>query len=312
MTGRTVLVTGGAGFIGVPTVGRLLWEGFPVVVADDFSSGRRERLEMLGESRHLEVVELDVRDRASTMKLVASHRPWAILHLAAVHFIPYCLAHPAETLAVNVAGLQHVLDAAGDHPPAHLLFASTADVYSQSAAPHTEEDATAPSNVYGASKLIGEWLLRFWKSDHAGTDVVAARLFNVYGPRETNPHVIPDILAMMRGGNTLVLGNPSSRRDYVYVEDVAEVLVELLKLDDVNLPVNVGTGQSWRVTDLVEAIRRITGRPLDVRSDAGRFRAVDRENLQADISRMRHLLPHVVPRTLVRGLTQVLSAEGVM
>jgi UDP-glucose 4-epimerase len=309
---KLVLVTGGAGFVGIPTVGRLLSEGFSVVVADNFSIGSRQRLEALGTGSSLEIVELDIRDAASTREAVGAFRPWAILHLAAIHFIPYCVAHPAETLAVNVTGLQHVLDAAKTADVRRFLFASTGDVYRGSPSPHAETDPTTPTNVYGASKLMGEWLLRFWRVGGAAADTTVARLFNVYGPGETNAHVIPDILHMIRRGNTLPVGNLAPRRDYVYVDDVADILVQLLKFEGRDSIVNVGTGRSWRVDELITAIGAITGRPLHAETDARRLRPNDRENLQADISRLQSLLPRVTPRSLNEGLAQLLSAEGLL
>lgn len=87
-------MTGGAGFEGVPIVGRLLSEGFSLVVADNFSTGSRERLEVLGTHRSLEVVEPDIRDAPRTKDTVGAFRPWVILHLAAIHYIPHCVAYP--------------------------------------------------------------------------------------------------------------------------------------------------------------------------------------------------------------------------
>jgi UDP-glucose 4-epimerase len=176
---RVVLVTGRAGFVGIPTVDRLLSNGFSVVVADSFSSGSRGRLKALVPAASLEIVELDVRDAVRTLETVEIFRPWAILHLAALHLIPYCAAHPAETLAVKVTGLQHVLDAAKTAHASRFLFASTGDVYRNSPSPHPETDPTSPTNVYGASKLMGEWLLHFWKVGGAAADTLVARLFNM-------------------------------------------------------------------------------------------------------------------------------------
>jgi UDP-glucose 4-epimerase len=157
---------------------------------------------------------------------------------------------------------------------------------------------------------MGEWLVHLWKTNGAAADIVVVRLFNVYGPGETNAHVIPDILAMLRKQNRLHLGNLTTRRDYVYVDDVADILVQLLRIEGLNSTVNLGTGKSWRVEELVTAMGTITGRPLQVETDPRRLRPSDRKNLQADISHLQSLIPQFVPRSLNEGLGELLSAEG--
>lgn len=196
-----MLVTGAAGFIGIPTVRLLLRRGATVIAVDNFAVGSRERLREQGRHGELEVREVDLRDPVATRDALAGVETPHVLHLAAHHFIPFCVAHPAETLAVNVDGTQHLLDALGDADGRTLVFASTADVYRPSERPHSEDDALEPNNVYGASKVMGEWLVLFQGDRDPSLDARVARLFNAYGPGETNPHVLPDILGHMRHGD---------------------------------------------------------------------------------------------------------------
>lgn len=304
-----VLVTGGAGFVGVPTVRRLVDGGHEVVVFDNYTAGAAKRLEPLAGPR-VQLVEGDARDAGAVHAAMTATSPDAVIHLAAVHFIPYCNAHPGETLAVNVQGLQHILDASSAAQVERLVFASTADVYTPQSAAHSENDETQPNGVYGASKLMGEWLIRFWRAQGATTRPIAARLFNVVGPGETTPHVLADIFDYLRAGDVLSLGNRTPRRDYVFVEDVARVLVALLDVDQSDLAVNVGSGRSWSVDDLVEQIADITGRQLVVETDPGKVRASDRPNLQADIARLQSVLPDFSPTPLRDALTLMLQNEG--
>ena len=158
MTVTTVLVTGGAGFVGVPTCRELLRRGYEVVALDDYSTGSPGRLEPLAQERRFTSVHVDLTDPDATRNAITAVRPEAVIHLAARHFIPHCEAHPSETMAINVCGTQHVLDAIG--PDTRLVFATTADVYLPSATAHMETDEVAAPGYYGLSKITGEHLLR--------------------------------------------------------------------------------------------------------------------------------------------------------
>jgi len=200
-----------------------------------------------------------VTDAVLVRAVVADVRPAVVFHLAAIHFIPYCVAHPSETLLVNVVGTQLLLDALAAVPDARLVFASTADVYAPSDRPHREDDPVATTNVYGASKRFCEDLFAVARRQDPSRRIVAARFFNVFGPGETNPHVLPDILGALRGGSVLRLGDLEPRRDYVHVRDVAEALVRLAAYDGPEAVFNVGTGIGTSVRDLVDTLSEVLG-----------------------------------------------------
>ena len=309
-TNRPVLVTGGAGFIGVPTVERLLAQGHDVVVVDNFAVGARDRLDHLADESKLEVVELDIRDAEATAKVIGEIGPGNVIHLAAHHFIPFCKAHPAETIAVNVGGTQHVLDALVPVQPAKVLFASTADVYTPAPMAHIEHDATDPDNVYGMSKLMGEKLLAFHRNRAPETDVVAVRFFNAVGGGETNPHLVPDILDYVRASDVLPLGNTDTRRDYIHTEDMAIALERLMTESTGSFTVNLGTGVSWDAKDIVHFMSRLLGRDLVIDTDPAKVRKSDRPNLQASTRRLEMMLPGFETKSLMETLGATLVAEG--
>jgi UDP-glucose 4-epimerase len=308
--GRRVLVTGAAGFVGIPVARQLLERGFEVVALDNFSVGSRELLEEVIEPRS--ILEVDLRDAEGVRHAVRDAAPWGVIHLAAIHFIPYCVAHPAEAVAVNLAGTQHLLDALLEAEPQRLVFASTADVYEPAETAHEETSPVGPVNVYGATKLMGEQLVGFHRPRQPGLETVIARLFNVYGPGETNPHVMPAIFEQLKTSRTLSLGNLSPRRDYIYVEDMAAALVGLLAGAPAGATVNVGTGVSTSVKELVRSLERLLGERIEILVDPERVRPSDRPRLQAGTERRRAILPDFEPVALEDGLRATLEAVGLL
>jgi UDP-glucose 4-epimerase len=277
-------VTGGAGFIGSALCRALVAQGTRVVAYDNLRFGRRD---MLPADPLCALVEGDVRDGAAVRRLLHEVAPRAICHLAALHFIPYCNAHPEEAMDVNVDGTRSVLEACREVRPERLLFASTAAVYPAEGSPFVEEQPAGPIDIYGTTKLMGEELVRRFAVETAVPTVIA-RLFNAFGPQDTNPHLIPDVVDQLRGGDTLRLGNLEPVRDYVHLEDLAAALVGLLERPGDGCDVfNVGSGEGRSVRDVVEAFQAALGRPLTVVQDPQRVRKVERAELVADVGRLR-------------------------
>ena len=280
-----VLVTGGAGFVGSSLVRRLLDSGYDVVVIDNLLRGSKENLP---ENDHLEFVEGDIRSD-SDLDSAMEYAPDLVVHLAAHHFIPYCIAHPGDTINVNVFGTQTVLDAISRNDCVRkIVFASTAAVYGPSDSPHDESEPMAPIDIYGISKQQGEELVDFFH-EQSGIAAVNARLFNVIGPRETNPHLVPDILDQLPITGSLKLGNLVPKRDYIYADDIADGLITLLASEIESGSVNIGSGSSYTAGDLVEVIGDITNSSIEIDSVPERQRAGDRPNLCANNDRLKGL-----------------------
>lgn len=311
-----IAVTGGAGFIGAPMARLLASQGHEVHVIDNLARGSGNRLHTPESRTRIVLHEADLRDPDRIEETFENVDPEAVVHLAAMHFIPDCVAHPAETLEINVLGTQHVLESTARTNARALFFASTADVYRPAVTPHRETDALSPGNVYGLSKLVGEMLIARWHEDlPRSCRVVIGRLFNVYGPGETNPHVLPEIMEQLRLGDALRLGNVTPRRDYVWVDDMATAVAAFLPArapvpDDGVTTLNIGTGVSASVSEIVEILARVTGRPVRIETDPQRVRASDRPNLQADPSMLRSLFPGVTPTALEAGLRTLVETEG--
>jgi UDP-glucose 4-epimerase len=297
-----ILVTGGAGFIGSHVVEQLLaHEAGEVHVLDDLSRGRREWV-----SRDVAFHQVDLRQADSVRRAVASVHPEVVLHLAALHFIPAVDEAPELARSVNVEGTQNLLDALSLARPRVLLFASTAAVYADTPGPIPETSPVAPHDVYGETKATGERLVAEF-GPQTGTGCVVARLFNVIGERETNPHVVPELVGQLRAGaSTVRLGNLHTRRDYTDAADVADALVRLLDPDPVRTVFNVGSGRGISVAELVASCERILGREITVDVDRARLRKHDRSELIADVKLLRGATGWAPKRTLEETLRRLL------
>jgi UDP-glucose 4-epimerase len=285
-----VVVTGGCGFVGVPVVRQLVGAGHTVAVYDDLSRGSISALgQLTGEVR---VTVGDIRDHDGLAQALHKHKTELVVHLAALHFIPDCNRDPERCLSTNVLGTQTVLEAAGDCPTLRgVVFASTAAVYEPSLIPHNEGSRLAPSDVYGSSKLAAEQLVDFF---HRRSEIPTgvARLFNVYGPGETNPHLIPAVIGQARRSPELHLGDLTTSRDYVFTEDVAAGFARLVDAvgSQETITCNLGTGMSRTGEEVVESIGKMMSIDLSVHVDADRLRPSERPVLCADIAAAGQLL----------------------
>ena len=314
MTAKRALVTGGAGFVGHHLARKLLEEGCSVMVLDNFAVGKRENIAALMDHPDFQLSETDLRDEKAAAEAVAAFAPTVVFHLAAIHFIPYCSEHPTETIKVNVVGIQHLLEAVRNTPSVkRFVFASTADVYVPQDTPNLEDRTpTGSFNIYGISKLICEDLIRYYGAICPDVTFVCARLFNVYGPEETNPHVMPDILNYMAHSNTLPLGNVEPKRDYVYVTDVADAFIALSGDDVPATTANVATGREYSVKELVEMMGKLTGRDLVIVRDPSKFRLSERMHLIGDNGKISRLTRWSPKHTLAEGLAKLLEHRGLM
>ena len=284
---KSVLVTGGAGFVGSWLVRALLEStSARITVVDNLRNGRREYLPA---SDRLKLVNANVTDSVAVEAAIAEARPEWVFHLAALHFIPYCNAHPEETIAVNIGGTQTVLEACRKHPPAVLVAASTAAVYPIKDGANREDDPLGPTDIYGLTKLVNEQQLGLYSKQCPTTRCAATRFSNVFGPHETNPHVIPEILEqMVRGQFDLGLGNVKPLRDYIYVSDVASALVAVARHAGPAFRVfNVSTASEHSVEEVVAQLASTSGCNLRIVTDPARVRPSDRMHLLCDNTRVR-------------------------
>ena len=301
------LVTGGLGFIGNELVRQLL--SLDEVAVVDNLNRVAPRIDDIKPSI---VFEADITNASGLRDLFCDLRPNVIFHLAAVHFIPECNSDPRRTLQINVEGTQSVLDAANACGARHVVIASSGAIYADSPLPLAENSVVSPTDIYGLSKMFTEQLAALYASNSSAA-VTIARLFNNYGPRETNAHIIPEIIEQLRKGDDIFLGNIKPRRDYIHTSDSAKAL-RLLGQQSANKirTFNVASGHHASVEELVETIGAILGRNITLHHDPNRLRKVDKLVQVADISSLQAEIkwsPEIDFRT---GITDLLKFEGLL
>jgi UDP-glucose 4-epimerase len=247
-----VIVTGGAGFIGSHVAEALLARGDEVVVLDNLSSGKREKV-----PEGARLVEADIRDPNALFDEV---RPDVCFHLAAQADVITSVERPDFDAEVNVLGTLQVLEAARRHG-AKIVFSSTGGaIYGECDGPAPESAQRRPISPYGISKLAGEEYLVGWNRLY-GTSHVALRFGNVYGARQEptlEGGVVAIFLDRMRDGQpTRIFGDGRQTRDFVYVGDVVEAVLAAIPSDGGVF--NVGTGIETSVADLHALCRRVSG-----------------------------------------------------
>jgi UDP-glucose 4-epimerase len=258
MAQRSVVVTGGAGFIGSHVADALLADGKRVVVVDDLSTGSAERVPTAA------AVVLDITDSESLDRVVDAARPAAIVHAAAQSSVTRSVADPRLDCQANVLGTLNVLEAAKRHRAPVVCTSTGGALYGDEAPIPTSEDAPpAPISPYGASKWAAEAYVLTWS--HAdGAPHSVCRLGNVYGPRQS-PRGEAGVVAIFsyhlwRGQPPILFGFGAPTRDYVHVHDVARALCVSIGKPGV---FNIATGQKTAVMQILHALQRTAGTSLD-------------------------------------------------
>ncbi len=262
-----LLVTGGAGFIGSHLVDRRLARGDRVVVLDDFNDYYDPAIKRANVSPHranpgYRLAEGDIRDRALVFRLFEEERFDAVLHLAARAGVRPSLTQPVLYEEVNCIGTLHLLDAAVAHGKPRFIFASSSSVYGINAKlPFAENDPIdRPISPYATTKRSGELLVYNYHYLH-GLSAVCLRFFTVYGPRQRPEMAIARFIRLIDAGRPVPFyGDGSSRRDYTYIDDIADGVEAALALGVAFEIVNLGGAHPVTLARLVRAIEEATGK----------------------------------------------------
>src|ERR1700739_342564 len=303
-----VLVTGGAGFIGSAIIPELQKQIHEIVVVDDLSFGNRKFINI--PDAHF--FQLSILEKQKLKDTINTISPDYVIHLAAIHFIPYCNEHPFLSADINITGTLNLLDALENcNSIKKILFASTAAVYPITEAAMPETLPPGASDIYGLSKVAGEHLCNeFYLKTNIPT--VICRFFNAFGLNETNPHLIPEIQRQVNSGNRKIkLGNLAPKRDYIHTTDMARAVTMLTQKFNNGIDTfNIARGIEYSVTEIVEAFEKNLGEKIQIETDPARVRKTDRLHLLADISKLKKYTGWEPLMSLEEGIKELLVKEN--
>ena len=282
---KTILVAGGAGYIGSHMVALLVKRGYEVVVADNLRTGHWQAVKG---ARKMYVG--DLRDGAFLHQIFTENKIDGVINFAAFSLVGESVTNPLKYYGNNVEGAVSLLSAMQAHGVDKIVFSSTAAAYGEpEKQPIEEGDRTEPTNPYGATKLAIENMLK-WCDCAYNIRYVALRYFNAAGSdteagigEDHNPesHLIPLVMKTALGqrdhigifGEDYPTPDGTCVRDYIHVKDLAEahlLALEYLDRGGKSDVFNLGSGTSYSVREIIDTARRITGRPIPVKAEPRR------------------------------------------
>ncbi|ESS04760.1 MAG: nucleoside-diphosphate-sugar epimerase [uncultured archaeon A07HR67] len=321
----SVLITGGAGFIGSHLVDHLLaGTDRQIVVLDDFSTGSASNLEHL-ETDQLTTIDGDVRDDALVADCVAEAK--VVYHLAAAVGVRNVVENPLDSIQTNLQGTENVLSAAA-HDATPTFIASSSEVYGKSeCVPFSEEDdrvygpTTAPRWGYATAKAADEFLALAYNDEH-DLPVVVGRYFNIVGPRQTGQYgmVIPTFVEQALAGDDLtVYGDGTQTRSFTHVADAVSITHDLVENDDARGEVfNIGAPGPTSINELASRVIELTDSDSEIThipfAEAYDEDFEEPDEREPDISKLRDVLGRRPRVDLDRILRDVIDerADGVI
>jgi UDP-glucose 4-epimerase len=305
LAGKTVLVTGGAGFIGSHLVDALLAsKAGEVRVLDDFSTGNAHNLAHVETRSDVRIVRGDIRDAGAVADVMADAE--VVFHLAC-RGVRHSIGNPRESHEVNAGGTLALLAEARKIGVSRFVHMSSSEVYGTARqVPMTEDHPCLPETVYGAAKLAGEAYARAYFRTY-GLSTVVVRPFNNFGPRSHHEgdsgEVIPRFAVWALNGKApVIFGDGEQTRDFIYVADTAHWLCRIAENDALTGDtINLGAGKETSVNELARIVYEQAGRPDLV--------AVHREGRPGDVR--RHLAGVDRAKAILGFTTRVPLAEGI-
>lgn len=252
---KSILVTGGAGFIGSHLVGRLIGMGYKVVVVDDLSTGKKENINKKSKFYKVDILSQKIKE------IFRKEKPEIVYHLAAKINVRESVKKPIENAKTNILGSLNILENCQKFKVKKIIFASTGGaIYGETKIiPTPETYPENPLSPYGIEKFAIEKYLNYYHKVF-GLPYVSLRLANVYGPRQNSKGeagvIAIFIDKMLRGKQPIIYGTGKQKRDFVFVDDVAEAFLLAMKSEKSGI-YNIGTGKETSINEIFDKIKEI-------------------------------------------------------
>ena len=303
--GKTIFVTGGAGFVGSEIVRQISASGGTAIVYDNLSSGKKKFIQNYP---RVKIIKGDVKNRLTIHKAIQKSQ--YIINLAALPFIPDSFHYPQEFFEVNTNGtLNLILESINHKKIKNFVHISTSEVYgSAKKSPMDEDHPILPQSTYAVSKLAGEKAVFTMHKEH-DFPAVMIRPFNTYGPNITQPYIIPEIIMQVLGKNSEIkLGNINAERDFTFVSDTANGIIRALFLKKaIGETINLGSGRSHKIKDIVKSVSSILEKKVTISTNKDRLRPFDVNKLVCDNRKAKKMLDWEPKITFDEGLKNTIN-----
>ena len=317
LNNKTILVTGGAGFIGSNLCEALLEKGNKVICLDNFATGKRENLEQLLKDSNFTLIEGDIRKLEDCLK--ATKDVDYVLHQAALGSVPRSIKDPITSNDVNVSGFLNMLVAARDNGVKRFVFAASSSTYGDSESmPKVEDVIGKPLSPYAITKYVNELYADIFSKTY-GLETIGLRYFNVFG-RKQDPNgayaaVIPKFVSqLMNGESPVINGDGNYSRDFTYIENVVQAnLLSLVTTNEkaINTIYNVACGDRNTLNDLMgylkEYLSEYDANISNVEVIYGPNRIGDIPHSHASVDKAKENLNYNPEYTLQQGLKEAVK-----
>jgi UDP-glucose 4-epimerase len=294
----SVLVTGGAGFIGSHLVEKLVENGYNVVVIDNLLRGNLSNLSNV--MSKIKFVKGDIRGYELMRELVKNSE--MVFHLASLSRVVPSVKNPELCFKINVGGTEIIARLCSKYSK-KLIFSSSREVYGTARyIPVDEAHPLSPENPYGASKVAGEKIIEAYAKSY-GLSYATLRLANVYGPRDFD-RVIPIFIKNALEGKNLIIYGANKILDFVYIDDVINAFISAMDINE-NQTLNIGSGKGTNIVELAKLVKKVTGKNGKIVVKEKRKGEVDK--FIASIEKAEEVLKWRPKVTLEEGISRIIK-----
>lgn len=301
--GNSVAVIGGAGFLSSHLIDYLIEErNCEVLVLDNLITGYKKFVHPKAK-----FVWYDIRDDEGQLrKILKDYRIQYLFNYAAEPYVPDCFQRPLHVFNINAFAALKVLHASQEAGVQGILQMSSAEIYGRADGKLSETTSIEPHSSYGVSKAAADGFVQVrWRE--AGTPAIALRQFNCYGPRETHPYIVPEIIAQVaRGDGKVYLGN-NSTRDFLYAGDQVRMAIGLFEKGQFGEVYNLGSEEAITIYDLAVLIGKIMKKEVEVIPDPTRVRPWEIWHLQSDNTKINNVISERPLTTMEEGLKKAVQ-----